>query len=361
MNLVAKEFVACQVARPGVLVLSEVAGAAETMREALTVNPYSIDETAETVHRALTMEEDERASRMAALRRRERRYNVEHWVNGFLEAASRESEALGLPHGEDFETWLEPFLTRYRLALFLDYDGTLTPIVDHPSQATLPEGARRSLDACARRGDTDVSIVSGRAMTDVRAMIGRDDVTYAANHGLEIEGPGFEPFLHEDLPYYQSRLPDLARALQESAPEGAWVEEKGHTLTFHFRQVPADDHPAVAEEARRVINELGFQARDAKMAVEARPPIGWDKGRAVLHVLRSRYGPSWSERVRVVYVGDDHTDEDAFRLLEGLAITFRVGPADQPTAASHRLGRVEAVHALLAWLASRPIHELHES
>ena len=361
MNLVAKEFAACQVGDPGVLVISEVAGASETMREALSVNPYNLDETAETVHRALTMEEDERASRMASLRRRERRYNVEHWVKGFLDAAGRKSPALGLPLRQDFENWLEPFLARYRLALFLDYDGTLTPIVDHPAKATLPEAARRGLDACASRSDTDVSLVSGRALADIRAMIGRDDVTYAANHGLEIEGPGFEPFLHEDLPHYRGRIPDLTRALTEHAPEGAWVEEKSYTLTFHFRQVRSEGRSRAAEAARRIINEFGFQARDAKMAVEARPPIGWDKGRAVLHVLRSRYGPSWSERVRVVYVGDDHTDEDAFRLLEGLAVTFRVGRADEPTAAAHRLGRAEAVHELLDWLARRPSHDLHES
>jgi trehalose 6-phosphate synthase/phosphatase len=307
------------------------------------------------------MEEDERASRMASLRRRERRYNVEHWVSRFLEAAGRESAGIDLPLEQNFEDWLEPFLARYRLALFLDYDGTLTPIVDHPADARLPDAARRAIEVCAKRPDTDVCFVSGRSLDDVRALIGRDDVTYAANHGLEIVGPGFESFLHEDLPHYQARLPDLAQALSESAPSGAWVEEKGHTLTFHYRQASAEDHERAAELARKIINDFGFQAREAKMAVEARPPIGWDKGRAVLHVLRSRYGPSWSERVRVVYVGDDDTDEDAFRLLEGLAITFRVGRVTEPTLASHRLGRVEAVHELLQWLAQRPVHELHQS
>jgi trehalose 6-phosphate synthase/phosphatase len=89
--------------------------------------------------------------------------------------------------------------------------------------------------------------------------------------------------------------------------------------------------------------------------VEARPPIGWDKGRAVLHILRARYGPAWSERVRVVYVGDDETDEDAFRFLAGLATTFRVGSADTPTAAARRLSDVDAVRALLDWLASREL------
>ena len=361
MNLVAKEYAACQVSDPGVLVISNLAGASETMREALAVNPYSLDETAETIHRALTMQEDERASRMASLRRRERRYDVGYWVSGFLESAESEREALPTPLGGDFEAWLGHYLARYRLALFLDYDGTLTPIVDHPSDALLSDRARDGIDACATREDTDVSFVSGRGLEDVRKLIGRSDVTYAANHGLEIEGPEIDAFLHEDLPHYQSRLPELVQALAEAAPQGAWVEEKGHTATFHFRQARAEDHERAIEEARRLINDFGFQARDAKMAVEARPPIGWDKGRAVLHILRASYGPAWSERVRVVYVGDDHTDEDAFRLLEGLAITFRVGSAQDLTSASHRLPDVAAVHELLEWIANRKALKLHES
>ncbi|MCZ6465604.1 MAG: hypothetical protein O7A09_14835, partial [Proteobacteria bacterium] len=97
----------------------------------------------------------------------------------------------------------------------------------------------------------------------------------------------------------------------------------------------------------------GFQARDAIEAIEARPPIGWDKGRAALHILRARYGLGWSELVRVIYVGDDQTDEDAFRFLSGLAATFRVGPADSLSAATRRLPNVAAVQSLLAWLAQR--------
>ena len=110
---------------------------------------------------------------------------------------------------------------------------------------------------------------------------------------------------------------------------------------------------ALVREARAIIHEAGYQARDAHQAVEARPPIGWDKGRAVLHVLRSRHGLAWSEHVRVIYVGDDHTDEDAFRFLAGLAITFRVGSADTPTAATRRLPNVDGVRKLLEWLARR--------
>jgi len=103
-----------------------------------------------------------------------------------------------------------------------------------------------------------------------------------------------------------------------------------------------------------VIRETGFQARDAHAAVEARPPTGWDKGQAVLHVVRQRYGPTWFGGVRVIYVGDDKTDEDAFRAVAGLGVTFRVGYHAMHSAADHRLQDVTAVQALLEWLARRP-------
>ena len=353
MNLVAKEFTACQVEDPGVLVLSRLAGAADTMREALLVNPYDIDGSAETLHRALSMDEEERRSRMTALRRRERRDDLNAWVNAFLEAAGVERAALAPLSGRDFSRWLDAFLKRYRLALFLDYDGTLTPLCDHPSQATLSPSVRNAIAACARRNDVDVSIVSGRALADVMGMVGLPELTFAGNHGLEIGGAQMEHFVHEDLVHYRQRAEELGRELKRCEVDGAWVEHKGPTLTYHYRAVDENRRANLIEEVRSLIAQYGYQARDAHCAVEARPPIGWDKGRAVLHILRAHYGPAWSEEVRVIYVGDDQTDEDAFRFLAGLATTFRVGSVDTPTAATLRLPDVNAVAALLDWLAQR--------
>jgi trehalose 6-phosphate synthase/phosphatase len=160
-------------------------------------------------------------------------------------------------------------------------------------------------------------------------------------------------FVHEDLLHYRARAEEIARNLEKLAVEGAWVEAKGPTLTYHFRAVAEGRREALASDAREIINSAGYQARDAHCAVEARPPIGWDKGRAVLHILRTRYGPAWSENVRVIYVGDDQTDEDAFRFLSGLAVTFRVGSADTPTAAARRLPDTDAVRALIGWIGRR--------
>jgi trehalose 6-phosphate synthase/phosphatase len=357
MNLVAKEYVACQVADPGVLVLSKLAGSAHTMREALRVNPYDIDGTAEAIHRALEMDEAERRSRVVALRRRERRDDIEAWVRSFLEAADRERAELHPLGDADFQSWLGEFLQTYRLALFLDYDGTLCALQDHPSLAKLTPAMRKALAACASRPDTKITVVSGRALADVTAMVNHPGLIYAGNHGLEIAGTGFPHFVHEDLVHYRHRAEEIARSLEKLEVDGAWTEAKGPTLTFHYRAVRLQNRDELVKEARDIVHEAGYQARDAHQAVEARPPIGWDKGRAVLYVLRSLYGPSWSEHVRVIYVGDDHTDEDAFRFLAGLAITFRVGSADTPTAATRRLSNVDAVCKLLEWLARRDLAE----
>ena len=353
MNLVAKEYVACQVRDPGVLILSSLAGAADTMREALLVNPYDIDRTAEVLHRALNMDEAERRSRVAALRRRERRDDVFAWVQQFLDASGFERAAMAPITEEELSSWLDDFLKQYRLALFLDYDGTLTQLRDHPDKAKLSPRMRKALQSCAGRSDIDVAIVSGRALRNVEGIVGESGLTYAGNHGLEIEGPEIPHFEHEDLVHYRHRAEELAVSLRSCEVDGAWTEAKGPTLTFHYRAVPENRRDEIVGEVRNTINAAGYQARDAHCAVEARPPIGWDKGRAVLHILRARYGPSWSEEVRVIYIGDDHTDEDAFRFLAGLASTFRVGSADTHTSARRRLPDVNAVQTLLEWLAGR--------
>ena len=353
MNLVAKEFVASQVASPGVLVLSRFAGTAETMPEAILVNPYDIDATAAALHRALTMPEEERRARLTALRERERRFNVHQWAATFLEAALASQPSLQPPSAAQFEEWLGAYLAGRRLALFLDYDGTLTPLREHPSQAVLSAAMRSVLGACADRGNVDVTIVSGRSLPDITALVGHPGFTYAGNHGLEISGPGLPMFRHHDLPHYQTAMGRLAAALGDVATDGAWVEAKGPTLTFHYRAVSETLQTELSARARSVIQDAGFQARDAHAAVEARPPTGWDKGQAVLYVVRQRHGPTWSEHVRVVYVGDDKTDEDAFRVLAGLGITFRVGHPAVASTATHRLHDVLGVQALLDWLARR--------
>jgi len=354
MNLVAKEFVASQVEKSGVLILSRLAGASETMLEALSVNPHNVDSVAEALHRALTMPEDEREVRLRAMRRREERHSLRSWLHDFLGEATSGIEGMA-PVGEtDFEEWIGRFAEGRRLAVFLDFDGTLTPIVRHPSLVSLSDEMRHLLDLCSGRADTDVAVISGRALKDVMQKVDHPDLIYAGNHGLEIEGPGIAPFRHPDSEHYQERVLELARQLDAMNIEGAWAEVKGASLTYHYRQTSEELQAEAAARAFDKITEAGLYARPALAAVEGRAPIGWDKGHAVLHILRERYGPGWSEAIRPLYVGDDETDEDAFRALVGLGATFRVGPATTTTRARRRLSDVDAVRTLLRWIAHRP-------
>jgi trehalose 6-phosphate synthase/phosphatase len=353
MNLVAKEYVICQVDEPGVLVLSRLAGAAETMQEALRVNPYNTEQVAAALHQALGMDVSERTARMRALQRRERRSGVHTWVDTFLRTANAPLERIRPLEAADFARWLGAFCQGHPLELFLDYDGTLVEIAGHPSRVQMQPSLREALLACARRADTELAIVSGRALADLRRRIELPEAVLVGNHGLEIEGPGLEPFTHPDLPHFAKRLEELARELRAGCEPGVWLEEKGASLTLHYRDAAPALQPRIAERVREAVRRAGFQARDAICAVEARPPTGWDKGHAVLHLLRVRHGPAWSENVRVLYVGDDETDEDAFRALSGLGITFRVGRAERPTLASHRLPSLAAVETLLRWIAAR--------
>lgn len=354
MNLVAKEFVACQIGRPGVLVLSRLAGAAETMPEAVLINPYDLERTANALHRALTMEESERRSRMAALRRRERRYNVTWWVDRFLKAAQLPIAELGQPTKADFESWLSAFINDHHLAVFVDYDGTLAPFRNDADIAPIDSANRRALTACARRRDTDVTVLSGRSLAQIRELVGDDRVACVGNHGLEIDGPALARFEHPELRHYADRLTKLGRELQRLSKSGAHIENRGHTLLVNYAAVKAGQRERVADRARALITRAGFQVQNLRLAVEAVPPLAWNEGHAIHHVVRERYGPNWSEKVRILYVGCDTPNEDTFRMLRGLGITIRVGEADTLTAATRQLPDPAAVGSLLDWLAKRP-------
>src|SRR4029450_10410357 len=161
-------------------------------------------------------------------------------------------------------------------------------------------------------------------------------------------------FLHPDLVHFSERLATLAAELDPLSAEGAWTERKVATVAVHYRGVELARRAKVAERARAHISASGFQPRDGLFTVEAWPPIGWDTGHAVLHVMRQRYGPTWSGGGRVVYLGADPTDEDAFRVLAGLGATLRINGADSLTFADRWLPNVDAARALLEWGAGRP-------
>jgi trehalose 6-phosphate synthase/phosphatase len=355
MNLVAKEYVAAQVENDGVLVLSELAGAGEELQEAVLVNPLDIDAVAEALHRALTMPEEERRARMSALRDRVRTNDVHAWVRRVLQeadtAALRARESAESPVYEVQRALARWLGQRPTTALFFDYDGTLTPHTPRPEDAVLSDVARAALEQAARAPNVDVVIVSGRALADVQAMVGVPGITYVGNHGFEIEGPGIS-YRHPDAAAHGSELEAAGDELGALGIEGGWVERKGPTVSYPLRQVADDAREDAGRRAVGVLRKHGLRALVGHAVVEGRPPVEWHKGRAVLYVLRQRHGTDWPSRVRPLYIGDDATDEDAFRSLRGIGRSVCVAITARTSAADYRLPDPPAVVQLLRWLAS---------
>ncbi len=133
--------------------------------------------------------------------------------------------------------------------------------------------------------------------------------------------------------------------------DGAWIEDKGNLLTFHYRNVPAELRPPMVEKAKKMIAEAGFKVGLAHCALECKPKIAWDKGRASIYILRTAFGVDWAERIRILFAGDDVTDEDAIIALKGMSYTFRICSNHMTkTAADRRLPSTDSVLTLLKWV-----------
>ncbi len=241
-------------------------------------------------------------------------------------------------------------LGRARPALFLDYDGTLTPIVNRPEDAALGEDVRVAL---RRAADVlPVVIVSGRDRPAVERFIAIDDLIYAGSHGFDIRGPGGMSREHDAGREHLPALDAAESMLQDElgGVPGAQVERKRYAIAIHYRNVDDADVPAVESAVHRARDaHRGLRRTGGKKVFELRPDVDWHKGRAVLWLLEAmRLGEGASTPI---YVGDDETDEDAFRALSGIGIGIRVGAAEEETAANYRLEDVDDVRRFLVWVA----------
>lgn len=205
-----------------------------------------------------------------------------------------------------------------RLLVAIDFDGTLAPIVERPDDARLPEEARDALLNLAARGDTELAIISGRALDDLRPRVEVGGIYLAGNHGLEIEGPGVSE-RKEGAVDARPRLDACADEMRTrlADEDGIVVEDKGLTLTLHYRLSP---DPGARDLVRRELDHClegveGLRVTEGKKVFEVRPDIEWDKGRAtdfLLDLLDAECGAP----VYAIFIGDDTTDEDAFRALD---------------------------------------------
>jgi len=238
-----------------------------------------------------------------------------------------------------------------RLAVFLDYDGTLTPIVDTPDKAVMQEEMRAAVIELARH--CPVGIISGRDLKDVRDKVQIDSIVYAGSHGFDIAGPRglqIENTVGEEfLPALDQAEKELARELG-SIP-GLLVERKKFAIAIHYRLVD----PERVEMVEKVVDQVvsGYpQLRKAygKMIFELQPDIDWHKGKALLSLLSTLKLDE--ENVLPFYIGDDVTDEDAFRALKGQGIGIVVRDEPYETAAAYSLKNPDEVRKFLLKLIS---------
>jgi trehalose 6-phosphate synthase/phosphatase len=358
MNLVAKEFVASRIDGDGVLILSEFAGASWELPEAIQVNPYDVDGMAESTYRALTMDPQERRSRLAPLRTRVETYDVHRWAATFLEQletiTSASPAALPPPGGP--AAVLRALQSRLQetedLLLFLDYDGTLVPYTPTPELARPDAALLDLLEELTKRPHTEVHVVSGRGRDPLEHWLGDLPIGLHAEHGFWSRPPGSQDWNPAAEITGEWREPALAilRDITARTP-GSLIEVKSVALAWHYRMADQEAGARRANEVRLHLSQLlsnqPVEILAGHKVLEIRP-YGVNKGRIVPAMSPERLAST-----AVLAMGDDRTDEDLFAAVPPEGITVRVGPG--PTRARFRLESVTAVRALLRSLVEAEV------
>jgi trehalose 6-phosphate synthase/phosphatase len=332
MNLVSKEYVACQEKGDGVLILSEFAGAAEEMGEAVIVNPNDEERTGAIVAGALTMPIEERRRRMTALRERVQRNDAFAWSEKFVMALTKAAGTRGLSLSEqpprvDVAAALTAYRSSRRRLFLLDYDGTLAPYFNRPEDAAPSSELMSVLESLASRSSNSVMIISGRRREDLMRWFGGVDALWlAAEHGALWRRPGslqWEPQRPDYSPVWMETVRPVLQHFVDRT-QGSFIEEKEVSLVWHYRMSEGRFSEWLAQELAAMLDDMladtELRAVRGHKTVEVRP--GWQHKGATAQRFVALCGPADFQFA----VGDDRTDEDTFQALNASAWTVRAGP-----------------------------------
>jgi trehalose 6-phosphate synthase/phosphatase len=332
MNLVAKEYVACKAEGDGVLVLSEFAGAAAEMGEALLINPFDEERTASSIERALTLDEDERRRRMDQLHSRILHNNVFRWGERFLaslEDAVSERGRYSDTQPKRLRTTevLDAYRRASRRLLMIDYDGTLVPFAGQPWQAVPPPVVMRLLTSLAAEPHNCVAVTSGRTAEDLNRWFGAiKGLWLIAEHGAEVKSPleaSWEPLRSEVSTDWKSTVMPILEHFVDRTP-GSFVEEKKYGVVWHYRLAEPEFGAWLANELvsmlEAMLAETDLRAFRGDKVVEVKP-VWANKGEALDRLLAVLSSPDF-----LFAAGDDRTDEDLFEHMPTEAWTVHIGP-----------------------------------
>ncbi len=262
-----------------------------------------------------------------------------------------------MKHLFDHRREIDAALDGRRLLLMLDFDGTLAPIASTPAEAAIPAETRSELVRLSKIASCTVAVVSGRALGDVRDKVGIEGITYVGNHGLEVARPNEEPRLLAPPPAAASMERLRERLAAALAPfEGVLIEDKGVSIAVHHRLVGDEDRTRVKETVYETVRasagEGEIEIGAGAMVLELRPPLGRDKGTIVSAILDGEAKRGCAASSFAMYLGDDVTDEDAFKALRGRGWPVLVG-RPRISYAEYYLRDPREVGELLAMLAGR--------
>lgn len=328
MNLVAKEYLTCQRTNPGMLILSEMAGAAAELSEAILINPTDKAEVAAAIAKALDMPMSDRRAVIERMQRRLQTYDVFAWARDFFDTMNRVKQEQHVLEVRLINRTIENQIAQkygkaMRRIVFLDYDGTLVPFSKYPEMAVPSERVLTQLKRLAADAKNTVVIVSGRKQEFLDKWFGDLQIVLVAEHGAFIRAPstGWTSEVDADQTWKQHVLPVLQRYADRCT--GAFTEEKSLSLVWHYRNADPGISLLRSQELKDELRELvshdsRLQVVEGHKVIEVKKS-GYDKGTVALKLL------ALAAYDFLLAIGDDKTDEDLFRALPEQALTVKIG------------------------------------